>query len=272
MWELVKELREELKFIQEVNTECSVLQSQMKTLHKTVEEVLHRTSRSQSDFVRECEALQGSIKGLSEELDDTQWISAQKSDLGTLKMKIEELQPQVNWLPEIKGLLTRSNLKIASLETEILKIKQDQASLSELEFLVQLSMTSLNPSANSSSFGVQKAQFTVPLSAKIDSPKWEGNQGQCDFEGSKSDSQEQLFEAHDTMEALCSELTATWQERLHYHHHSSQNIRSWSPRSMKDVHLLGRKFSGKQETEGDRILGSSYQNLKSLARGCQSNN
>ena len=101
-------------------------------------------------------------------------------------MKIEELWPQVNRLSEIEGLLTRSNLKIASLETKILKIKQDQASLSKLEFLVQLSMTSLNPSANSSGFGVQKAQLTVPLSAKVDSPKWGGNQGQCDFEGSKS--------------------------------------------------------------------------------------
>ena len=38
-------------------------------------------------------------------------------------MKIEELRPQVNRLPEIEGLLTRSDLKISSLETEILKIK-----------------------------------------------------------------------------------------------------------------------------------------------------
>ena len=35
MWESIKELREELKVIQEVNAECSVLQSQMKTLHNT---------------------------------------------------------------------------------------------------------------------------------------------------------------------------------------------------------------------------------------------
>ena len=65
----------------------------MKTLHKTVEEVSCRTSRSQSELARECETLRESVEGLSEELDDIQRVSAQKSDLGTLKMKIEELRP-----------------------------------------------------------------------------------------------------------------------------------------------------------------------------------
>jgi hypothetical protein len=128
--------------------------------------------------------------------------------LETLKTKIKELWPRVNRLPEIEGLLTRSNLKIASLETEILKIKQDQASLRELEFLVQLSMASSNPSANKSSFGAQKARFTVPFSAKADSPERGRNQGQNDFQGSESELQERLLEAQDTTEALCSELTA----------------------------------------------------------------
>ena len=73
-------------------------------------------------------------------------MSAQKSNLETLKIKIEELWPQVNQLPKIEGLLTKSDLKMASLETEILKIREDQVSLRELEFLVQLNMTSLNPS------------------------------------------------------------------------------------------------------------------------------
>lgn len=184
MQESINELREELKVIQEVNAEGSALRSQMKTLHKTVEELSRRTSRSQSEFVSECEALRESVEGLSEELDDIQRVAAQKSDLETLKMKIEELRPRVNRLPEIEGLLTRSDLKIASLETEILKIKQDQVSLRELEFLVQLNMTSSNPSANKSSFGRQKARFTVPLSARADSPERGRNQGQRDFEGS----------------------------------------------------------------------------------------
>ena len=248
MRESVKELREELKVIREVKAECSALRSQMKTLHKTVEEVSCRTSRSQSESARECEALRESVEGLSEELDDIQRVSAQKSDLGTLKMKIEELRPRVNRLPEIEGLLTRSDLKIASLETEILKIKQDQASLRELEFLVQLNMTSSNPSANSSSFGAQKARFTVPLTAKADSPKRGRNQGQRDFEGSESDLQEQLLEAQDTTEALRSELTAVRQERLHYHR-ASQKLEAEAQEERKMSALWEEKY---QESKRQR--------------------
>jgi hypothetical protein len=73
---------------------------------------------------------------------------------------------------------------------------------------VQLSMASSNPSANKSSFGAQKARFTVPFSAKADSPERGRNQGQNDFQGSESELQERLLEAQDTTEALCSELTA----------------------------------------------------------------
>ncbi|KIJ95898.1 hypothetical protein K443DRAFT_108065 [Laccaria amethystina LaAM-08-1] len=246
--ESVKELREELKVIQEVNAKGSALRSQMQTLHKTVEELLRRTSRSQSEFVSECEVLRESVKGLSEELDDIQRVSAQKSDLESLKMKIEELWPQVNRLPEIEGLLTRSDLKIASLETEMLKIKQDQASLRELEFLVQLSMTSSNPSANKSSFGAHKARFTVPLSAKADSPERGRNQGQRHFENSESDLQERLLEAQDTTEALRSELTTVRQEKLHYHR-ASQKLEAEAQEVRKMSALWEEKY---QESERRR--------------------
>lgn len=86
----VEELSEELKVIHKANAEGSALRSQMKTLYKTVEELSRRASRSQSEFVSECGALRESVEGLSEELDDIQRVSAQKSDLETLKLKIEE--------------------------------------------------------------------------------------------------------------------------------------------------------------------------------------
>ena len=83
-------------------------------------------------------------------------------------------------------------------------------------------MTSSNPSTNSSSFGAQKARYTVPLSAKAESPERGRNQGQRNFEVSESNLQEQLLEARDTTEALHSKLTAVRQERLHYHRASQK--------------------------------------------------